>query len=271
MLPFKIIWLAGMPRSGTNWLSQIFDSHENVNFKLSPLFSYAFKNAVDENSSKKEWLKFFDDVYHSNDAFLIQTQKRAEGIFPTFNVKNAKQDYLVIKETRNHHLISILLKSFPDIKVIYLVRNPCGAINSWLSSPKEFPQGADPKQEWRTGKCRKIGKGEYWGFEDWKLLADQYLSLEKEYPNNVKVVSYENLVDQSLEITNDMFEFAGLSFSEETNKFLFLSQTTHSEHTRAVFKSKEVKDKWKTQLDPEIANLIIQELTGTNLEKYIHM
>ena len=51
-----------MPRSGTSWLSQIFDSHPDTKFKLSPLFSYAFKNAVNIESSKKEWLKFLDGI-----------------------------------------------------------------------------------------------------------------------------------------------------------------------------------------------------------------
>lgn len=270
MLPFKIIWLSGMPRSGTNWLSQIFDSHEKVNFKLSPLFSYAFKNRVGSNSSKEEWVRFFEDVYHSNDDFLNQKQKRADGIFPTFKVKGPEREFLVIKETRNHHLMPMLLELFEDIKVIYIVRNPCGAINSWLSSPKEFPSNASPKKEWQTGKCRKIGEGEYWGFDDWKLLTTQYMSYEKKYSNNVKVISYENLVERSSDITKNMFDFVGLKLSEQTKKFLFLSQTTHSNHSRAVFKGKEVKDKWKSNLDPEIIEAIRHELLGAKLEKYFY-
>jgi len=270
MLPFKIIWLSGMPRSGTNWLSQIFDSHETVNFKLSPLFSYAFKNRVGRNSIKEEWVRFFDDVYHSNDDFLNQTQKRADEIFPTFNIRNPNQEFLVIKETRNHHLISTLLELFEDIKIIYIIRNPCGAINSWLSSPNEFPQNAIPKEEWKTGKCRKTSEGEFWGFDDWKALANQYLGLEMKFPKNVKVISYENLVEQSSDITKNMFEFVGLNFSEQTKKFLYLSQRTHSNHSRAVFKSKEVKDRWKADLNPEIIDTIRRELLGTNLEKFFH-
>jgi len=133
-----------------------------VNFKLSPLFSYGFKDAVGKDSSKKEWIKFFDDVYNSTDDFLIQTQKRADGIFPTFKNKNTTQEFLVIKETRYHQLATTLLKFFPEIKIIYIVRNPCGAINSWLSSTKEFPASANPKEEWKTGKCRKATEGEFW-------------------------------------------------------------------------------------------------------------
>mgnify|MGYP000521891099 CR=1 FL=1 len=270
MLPFRIVWLCGLPRSGTNWLSQIFDSHEKVNFKLAPLFSYKFKNRVGADSSKEEWVSFFCDVYHSNDDFLNQTQKRTEGIFPVFEKKNNDQEFLVIKETRFHNLTPLLLGSFTEIKIIYIVRNPCGAINSWLSSKREFPVNANPLEEWRTGKCRKTSAGQFWGFDDWKILTNQYLDLEINYPKKVKVISYESLVEQSFDQTNDMFEFVGLNFSKETRKFLKHSQSTHSDHGNAVYKNKEVKDKWKTNLDPEIIEAIRHELLGTRLEKYFH-
>ncbi len=270
MLPFSIVWLCGLPRSGTNWLSQIFDSHEKVNFKLSPLFSYSFRNRVGINSSKEEWIRFFKDVYHSNDDFLNQTQKRVDGIFPVFNKKKSDLEYLVIKETRFHYLTPQLINIFPEIKIVYIVRNPCGAINSWISSEKEFPINANPFKEWKTGKCRKNREGEFWGFDDWKMLTNQYLDLEVVYPKNVKVISYENLVEQSFDLTNDLFGFVGLDLSEKTQKFLKLSQSTHSDHGNAVYKSKEVKDKWKTNLHPEIVAEILRELEGTRLEKYFH-
>lgn len=224
---------------------------------------------VGRNSSREEWMKFFKDVYNSNDDFLNQTQKRADGIFPIFE-KNKHPESLVIKDTRFHDLMPLLLEFFSEIKIIYIVRNPCGATSSWLSSKKEFPENANPREEWKTGECRKIGEGEFWGFDDWRILTTRYLDLQIKYPKNVKVVSYENLVEHAFDQTNDMFEFVGLNFSNETQKFLTLSQSTHSDHGNAVYKSKEVKDKWKTSLDPEIIEAIRHELLGTKLEKYFH-
>jgi hypothetical protein len=270
MSPMKVVWLCGMPRSGTNWLCQIFDSHENVNFKLSPLFSYAFKNKVGVNSTKEDWTKFFEDVYHSKDDFLNQTQKRADGIFPDFMVKRSFPEFLVIKDTRYHNLIPSILEHFADIKIVYIVRNPCGAINSWLLSKKEFPSHADPLKEWKTGHCRKIGMEEFWGFDDWKSLTKQYLDLERKYPEKVKVVSYEDIVEQSSLQTSIMFDFVGLNPSKQTEDFLMLSQTTHIEHGNAVYKDKSVKDNWKSSLAPEIIAAIKDDLEGTELEKYLY-
>lgn len=269
MLPFQVIWLNGMPRSGTNWLSQIFDSNEEVNFKLAPLFSYAFKDGVNSNSSLAQWIQFFTDVYNSGDPFVNQQQKRDSGAFPVFKGKKRSPRFLVIKDTRNHNLFPALLEKFHGIKVIYIVRNPCGAIYSWLNNPKEFPANADSATEWKTGKCRKVNETEFWGFDDWKLLTEKYLKLQNDYPHQVMVVSYEKLVDDPLQVTQQMFDFAGLELTEATRSFLVASQSVHSDNDFAVFKNKEVKDKWKLHLSEKIKNEIFRELRGTILEKYL--
>lgn len=269
-VPFRIVWLNGMPRSGTNWLSQIFDSNEDVNFKLAPLFSYAFKNAVNKTSPREEWLKFFNEVYHSSDPFINQQQKRDSGNFPVFAKKKQAPGFLVIKDTRNHHLVPYLLELLDAIQFIHIVRNPCGAISSWLKNPREFPAGADPMTEWKSGKCRKKSEDEFWGFDDWKLLTMMYLDLQRKYPDKVKVISYEELVENPVDLARDMFDFCGLAFSEETRKFIAASQSTHSENDFAVFKDKSVKDKWKRELDPKIIEEIRADIAGTEMEEYLY-
>ena len=48
-IPDSITYLAGVARSGTSWLGQIFDSSPEVRYSFQPLFSYEFKNRVNEN------------------------------------------------------------------------------------------------------------------------------------------------------------------------------------------------------------------------------
>ena len=40
----KRIGLHGVPRSGTSWLGNIFNSSPDLTYKHQPLYSYAFKN-----------------------------------------------------------------------------------------------------------------------------------------------------------------------------------------------------------------------------------
>ena len=65
-----IVWISGMPRSGTTWLSQIFASSPDVRLKFCPLFSYEFKNALTEQSTAEDWRELFAAVYTKKSEYL---------------------------------------------------------------------------------------------------------------------------------------------------------------------------------------------------------
>lgn len=265
----QIVIIVGMPRSGTSWMSQIFDSSPSVRFRLSPLFSYAFKNAVDENSSFEEYKAIFDGAYLSQDDFMEQTRNRELGHYPTFNEKDAEPEFLVIKMTRFHYLIKTMLDYFENLKIVAIVRHPCGAINSWLATPKEFPQDADPMVEWRTGACRKTGPEEFWGFEDWKAVTRLHMRLQREYPERFIIVQYEDFVDKPVGKTRELFKLLGLPYTRQTDGFLVESHSRHDEDTHATFKDPSVKDRWRTALHPQIQGEIIREIKNTDLERFL--
>ncbi|MFW6040705.1 MAG: sulfotransferase family protein [Thermoplasmatota archaeon] len=257
----KIIAIVGVPRSGTSWLGQIIDSSPAVRYRYQPIFSYAFKDAVDEDSSKKEYQQFFEGIYTSDDDFLCQKERKEKGIYPTFEEKKEEPDNLAFKMVRYHHLVPDMLNYFDNLKGVGIIRHPCAVINSWLSTPKEFPDDADPKEEWRHGECRNKGHPEeYWGFEAWKEVTEMYMDLEEEYPDQFTIVKYENLVDNPFEETQELFDFLDLSYTDQTENFLRKSQERHDDDPYSVFRDKKVKEKWKWELDEEIKEEILSEL-----------
>ncbi|MEJ2650136.1 MAG: sulfotransferase [Sedimentisphaerales bacterium] len=265
----QIGWVSGMPRSGTTWLSQIFASSPDVRLKFCPLFSYEFKNALNELSSAEEWKSLFKAVYQTRSEYLDQDYLRNEGLVPSFPEKNDNPHHLIIKSTRFHNLIPHLLQLDEEIRFIYLVRNPCATIYSWLTSPYEFPVDADPMTEWRTGSCRKKGPGEFWGFDDWKKITLQALELSNLYPGRFKIQRYEDLVCDTEKCTKDMFDFFGVSYDKQTDNFIELSQSRHDKNRRSVFKQQDFKNEWQVNLDSSIVSACIGELVGTELEQFL--
>lgn len=265
----RIIVIVGMPRSGTSWLCQIIESSPLVRFKMEPLFSYKFKNIVNEYSSRDEYEKLFINAYNTNDEFIDHTFKRKNGSYPTFNNKLENPPVLAIKQTRFHNIITRMMEYFENLKMVSIVRHPCGAINSWLKTPKEFPKNANPLLEWRYGECRKTGPEEFWGFEDWKKITRLHMDLEKKYSGRFIIVQYEYLVEHALEGIKSLFEFLDLEFGNSNKIFIKESQSKHMDDTHAVFKSPEVKDKWREELNPEIREQIIKEIKGTDLERFL--
>lgn len=266
----QIIWLNGMPRSGTSWLSQIFDSCPDVKFRLMPLFSYAFKNRISQDSKKEEINKFFKEVYLSNDDFLVQKDKRESEEYPIFKQKNKHPKNLVIKHTRYHNLTEFLLENCNNIKFIHIIRNPCAIINSWINIDREFKnKGCKVKKDWRTGQCRKTGPEEFWGFDDWKNVTSLYLKLQDKYPSKIKIIQYENLVNSPIRITKKIFKFTDIKTSKQTMKFLKESQSNHQQGEYSVFKNPAVKNKWKKQLNKKIIKEIYEDLKGDRLEQFL--
>ena len=266
----KVLLIVGMPRSGTSWLGQIFDSSPEVRFRLSPIFSYEFKNSVNEGSTGADWLRLFAGAYNSNNEFMDQTARRKLGQYPTFLDKRPQPSFLVVKDTRFHNLLEPLLHAVEEVKIIAIVRHPCGAIHSWLTAPREFPAHADPMIQWRTGACRKSpGFGEFWGFEDWLSVTRLHLRLAKEFADRVRIVRYEELVADRTGQAEDLFESLGLEYCAQTTQFLEESQRKHDINEYAVFKHPNVADRWKTELDVRIQEEIFAAVRGTDLAVFL--
>jgi len=261
--------IAGVPRSGTSWLGQIIDSSPDVTYRFQPIFSYAFKDAVNINSKREDYECFFAGIYESTDDFLLQTDKRKAGLYPTFE-KRDNPEYLALKTCRYQYLLIKMLQYFRDLKVLGIIRHPCGVINSWLKNPKEFPKGADPRKEWRFGACRNKGREEeFFGFYKWKELAHLYLDLREKYPNQIYIIKYEELVDNPIVVSQSIFNFVGLEFTEQTESYLKTTHSVHQESRYAVFKNKNVKNKWKRQLNSKIINEIFSDIKKTPLENFL--
>lgn len=265
----KLGWIAGMPRSGTTWVSQIFASCPDVRMKFCPLFSYEFKNSLDKNSSQKEWEKLFADVYQTQSEFLDQEHLRKKGLVPAFKKKIAKPGYLLIKSNRFHNLVPYILKLNTEIRFVHIVRHPCASLYSWLSTPSEFPKNADPKEEWRSGLCRKTGPGEFWGFEDWLFVTRLAVQLTKEYPNRHLVMRYEDIVKNPLTQTKKMFNFFRLPLHKQTIDFIKLSHSRHDNRKHSVFKFPQIHNQWNEKLDPAIISACTDEIVGTELERFL--
>ena len=265
----NIIWISGMPRSGTTWLSQIFASSPDVRLKFCPLFSYEFKNALNEKSSAEEWRNLFTQAYETKSDYLDQEYLREKGLVPTFTLKNDEPSNLVIKSTRFHNLIPCVLALHPDIQFVHIIRDPRATIYSWLSNHYEFPKGADVKKHWESGECRKGGYGEFWGFTDWMNTSHQALELEAKYPERFKVIRYEDLFAQPQLVVSNLFNFLNLKFHQQTDDFILLSQSKHDANKRSVFKAPNKASNWQGKLDPDINKSILESVQCSALSHFL--
>lgn len=266
----KIISIHGVPRSGTTWLGQIFDSSPNTRHKIQPLFSYAFKNRIGYHSSKEDIKQFYSELYSYDDDFLDQTLKKQQGIHPIFPKKQEKPEFLVIKMVRSHFIVPYLLENVSNLKVICIVRNPCGVLSSWRKASKEFQSNWNFEEEWRFAQSKNnFRPEEYFGFHRWMECTKLFLELEKTSPERVTIIRYEDLVNSPFIRTKQLFDFTGIDFDSQTKQFLQDSTSIYNSDSYSVFKGGKAADDWKSFLEPHIIRQVYNLLEDTEFDRFL--
>lgn len=267
----KIILIHGTPRSGTTWLGQIVDSSPDIRYKYQPLFSNSFKDFIDTKSSKSRIKDFFHKVYYCEDDFLDRTEEKGKGYHENFTNKEEYPPNLALKHVRYHYLLPHILKNINNVKVLCIIRNPCGTLNSWRKNPNEFRE-IDGKfiEQWRFAQKRtEFRPEEYFGFHKWKEAVKIFLNLSEWYPEKVKILKYEDLVTNLHQEVTSIFSFLNIKIEKQTRDFLDKSTSHHNINDYSVFKGNKRTDDWKDELNQEIINEIYQELENSEFEQFL--
>lgn len=270
-MPFRFVSIHGAPRSGTSWLGKIFDSHPDVAYRYQPLFAYRFKGALTPRSGPQEVRSFLEKLYAvTDDDFILQRRQAIRGAHPPAVAKVLPAKVLVMKEVRYHEVIPAILDAVPGAKVIGIVRDPCGTLNSWLKTPREFDPAWRIEDEWRDAPSKNGGRPEeYFGFTRWKELARAFLALERARPASFYLLRYRTLVGAPLEETRRLFAFCGLDVPESVHAFLERSQQFEVNDPDSVFRHPDVRDRWQAELPRAIREAVEGELRGTDLETFL--
>jgi len=259
------IAIFGVPRSGTSWLGQIFNSSPKVAYRYQPIFAYSFDGFLSEKSTTKEIKQFHKQLLETNDEFVCQKINVSGNKTPEFPKKNIS--HLVWKEVRYLNIIENLLEK-SSAKVIGIIRHPCGVLKSWMKAPKEFNDEWDIKEEWQNAEKKNGEEHEYYGYERWIDATEMFLELETKYPNQFKTVVYEALLKEPDRKIKELFDFSGLEYSEQTRLFFKESTQTASDDPYDVYRKEKTGQDWRTELPTSIINEILDDKRFVQLSEY---
>ena len=195
----KIIFIVGMPRSGTTLAEQILSSHKNVYGagELSFLSEAIKKNLIsadgnfnqDIDNLKPEILKSIKDDY----------LKKIE-------VFKNKKEFLIDKAPLNFRWIGLIMAIFPNSKIIHCTRNPMDTC--WSNYKNTFPA---------------ISMNYTYDFYDLAGFYKIYDSLMnfwiKKFEPSIFDLVYENLIINKEKETKKILDFCDLSWDENCLNF----------------------------------------------------
>lgn len=261
-----ITGIHGVPRSGTSWLSQIFNASRDVAFKFQPLFSYAFKDYLHSNSSSENVRDFFNKIYKSEDEFVNMRDLELFFNYPKFE-KNEVLPHLVFKNVRYHHLIELMLNRSEKVKFILLLRNPLSVLNSWKRAPREFKAEWNFEEEWEFATKKNLNRAEeYFGYYKWKEAGLLFLKLKSLYPERIHLITYANLLVNTESSVNEMFSFAGIDFDTTIINFINDSKSIDVVGPNSVYRIKKKDESWKGNLPKHIIDAVEKDLLNSPLE-----
>lgn len=256
------------PRSGSTFLGEIINSSQTTKYCFQPLFSYELKDYLNENSSLVKINSFFEKLLTTKDVFINQAHQRKKGYLPTFK-KEKKYSSIAYKEVRYHYILQNLAEKDPNVKFIFLIRNPVEVINSWVSVEKEFsPEWKISEEIIYASKKNMDKKENYFGVERWIKATQIFERLSNKYSKRILILNYKDLKNNCFETTKKIFKFCKLPYTKQTEDFLIRStKTRYIKNDYSVFRGRAYKA--KKYLSQEEIDIIKKIICNKNLSSYL--
>jgi tetratricopeptide (TPR) repeat protein len=195
----EIIFICGMPRSGTTLVEQIIAAHKDVNGagELIYLQSIIQKNFLEEKNLNKQ--KIIDQAYSNQN----QVQKE---YFEFLNSHKFSGKKITDKAPQNFRWIGFMKIFFPNCKIIHCSRDPK---DNCLSLFKN--NFASNSMDWSYNQ-NDIGKY-------YKLYLKLIGFWKQKLPSFIYEAKYENIVKNSEEEIKNLIKFCNLEWDPDCLNF----------------------------------------------------
>jgi len=189
----NMIFIVGMPRSGTSLIEQVLSSHSDVcgmgELNYLALSIENIINRVGDLNITNDTLKIINDEY-----------------FEMINQFNISEPYITDKMPQNFLYIGVILKSFPNSKIVHIKRDP---IATCWSIYKNYFTSA--------------GTGYSCSFDNIVLFYKLYLDImkfwETQFPNQIYHLDYDKFTENQLDETKKLLQQCNLSWEDSCIEF----------------------------------------------------
>lgn len=319
MTPRPLIYLTGMPRSGTTWIGKIFDSHPDTLYRHEP-DSWGRLNAVPlapemelANAYKTALQSFVSDLpktrstkvagslpvfpkrldrpftrrLRHGSTMLAKLGARLVGEWPIFefmNIAEAAQLTIVWKSIESTTRLGLIGRTIAASRNFHIIRHPCGFIGSLIRGEAlgRFEGDVRSSEDYGTWEILLNSRqAARYGLTAHALKAMERIERlawlwvivnEKAMEDsaglgNCLTVRYEDICENPFAVARRMFDFAGLSWSAQTEAFIRRSTAKERDAYYSVFKDPIASAwKWRKELPPgsiaKIMNIAADTMPG---------
>ena len=231
----RLIFIVGMPRSGTSLVHQIIDSHNEAYGvgELNSLNKYVVPLLKSYNKEKNK-------SFSESELVLLY-----ENYINALPISSVKERVIVDKMPLNFRYIGFILTAFPDAKIIHMNRDPMATC--WSIYKNEFSGNAYSYNQQDLAAY----------FSLYKNLMDFW---DKLFPKKIINISYENLTKNQESETRKILKSCDLDWDEACLNFHSNKKAVKTTSSMQVRKkmyqgSSDVWKKYESYLQPLIKGL----------------
>ena len=187
-------------------------------------------------------------------------------VYSFVNFKTIANLPIAWKSTESLGRLGAIMRLHPNARCIILVRHPCGYVSSILrgEAQRSFTSRLPHAEDWgvfekllttKQAQARGLTISDIKQMNPVERLAWRWLLFNENAMDDTdgipscKVVRYEDLCTDPLNVTKQMFDHVGLQWSEQTAGFLARSTAVEDSSYYGVFKNPvESMSKWRKEL-----------------------
>jgi|SRR5579872_1190844 len=242
------IFLGGVGRSGTTWVSDVINARNDYRLMFEPF--YPEKVPLCRPFRYRQYLRPTD----SNTTYLTVGQTILSG-----KIRNAWIDKYnrcliarkrLVKDIRANLMLKWMHVHFPAIRIVVLLRHPCAVASSklksgWGTHLDEFLDQPELMLDYLT-PFEEVIKSAETDFEKHIVLwcVENYVPLKQFASGEAYFTLYERLCLAPEEEYKRLFEFLGLTLTSE-HRAAFKRPSVMSRSVSAIVKGDSLIDAWR--------------------------
>lgn len=270
--PKNTLFVSGMGRSGTTWLSQILNHNNRYRYIFEPF--YPERLDLCSFFAKRQYLRPIGNYpLYLNTAEKIVSGKIRSHFLDRYNEKFLSGKRM-IKDVQTNLLLGWINQNFRKTKILLTIRHPCAIANSWIKLGWEplndvYLEQQELVEDYLEEFEKDIRKADT-KYEKlvYMWCIEYYVPLQQRRKNllDMKQISYEDLCENFEQTIRGIYEYIG----EKHSPSLYEMKDKPSYTTRpfaAILQKTNLLYSWKESLTKEQIQQAKDITSQFNLEK----
>ncbi|AKJ65523.1 sulfotransferase [Kiritimatiella glycovorans] len=247
--PGPTVLLAGDGRSGTTWLSKVINHDESFRYIFEPFFGE--KVPLFEKFTPHPYLRPEEHAPEFERCCRELFQGRIRGLWPdVHNRKRLPTNRRLIKAIRANFCLAWLRRRFPELKIVFLIRNPYAVANSkrrfgWKSSVDHLLDQPRLMEDHLGPHAAMLHKAST-PYERYILqwCAINHVALRQLGRDEIFIAFYEDFCTQPETKIPQLFSYLGIPYDQAVLRKTTRPSPTCKKHS-AIKTGENLVDSWK--------------------------